>query len=79
MTGKKLLKDEDVPADVVPTSIDYEVGIVEESEDSGKYRTRIEWTDGHSGSIYPFDKMDELCKEFKRLALVLVGNCCKPF
>ena len=33
MTGKKLLKDEHVPADVVPTSIDYEVGIVEESEE----------------------------------------------
>ena len=26
MTGKKLLKESDVPADVVPTSIDYEVG-----------------------------------------------------
>lgn len=25
MTGKKLLKDSDVPADVVPTNIDYEV------------------------------------------------------
>ena len=33
MTGKKLLKESDVPVDVVPTSIDYEVGRMAGSEE----------------------------------------------
>lgn len=54
-TGKKLLKEEDVPVDVVPTNIDYE----------GNYGISVQWSDGHGTSIYPFDKMEELFKEFK--------------
>ncbi len=54
-TGKKLLKEEDVPADVVPTSIDYE----------GNYGISVQWSDGHGTSIYPYDKMESFFKEFQ--------------
>ena len=53
-TGEKLLKEEDVPKDVVPTSIDYE----------GNYGICVDWSDGHTQSIYPYDKMERMFKEF---------------
>lgn len=54
-TGKKLLKDSDVPMDVVPTNIDYE----------GNYGISVQWSDGHGTSVYPYDKMEKLFKEFQ--------------
>ncbi|MBW2276630.1 MAG: P-loop NTPase, partial [Deltaproteobacteria bacterium] len=47
MTGERILKDEDVPDDVVPVSI----------EPMGNYAAAIVWSDGHSSSIYPYDKI----------------------
>lgn len=49
-TGKKLLKESDVPQDVVPLNIDYE----------GNYGISVQWSDGHGTSIYPFDRIEEL-------------------
>eukprot|EP00933_Yihiella_yeosuensis_P005774 TRINITY_DN110358_c0_g1_i1.p1 TRINITY_DN110358_c0_g1~~TRINITY_DN110358_c0_g1_i1.p1 ORF type:complete len:455 (-),score=34.66 TRINITY_DN110358_c0_g1_i1:317-1681(-) len=47
-TGKKLFKDEDIPNDVVPKSI----------ESAGRYAVKIDWSDGHS-SLFPFSILME--------------------
>lgn len=52
-TGKRIVKDSDVPVDVVPTSIDYE----------GNYGISVQWSDGHGTSTYPFDTIEELFKK----------------
>ncbi len=48
MTGEKVLRDEDVPEDVQPQSI----------EPMGNYAVAVQWSDEHS-SIYPYDRLDE--------------------
>jgi len=47
MTGERILRDEDVPEDVRPASI----------EPMGNYAAAVVWSDGHSTSIYPFEKI----------------------
>lgn len=46
-TGKKILKEEDVPEDVRPLSV----------EAVGRYALAIRWSDGHSTGIYSYDKI----------------------
>lgn len=50
-TGNKVLRDEDVPSDIVPTKV----------EPMGNYAVSIAWSDGH-GSIYPFDYLAQLTR-----------------
>jgi ATP-binding protein involved in chromosome partitioning len=47
MTGKKTLKNSDIPEDVWPVSI----------SPVGRYGIHIQWSDGHSTGIYTFDKL----------------------
>ena len=49
MTGEKTLRDEEVPADIVPEQI----------APMGNYAVTVAWSDGHS-SIYPYDKLEAL-------------------
>jgi Mrp family chromosome partitioning ATPase/DUF971 family protein len=49
MTGRKTLRDADVPADIVPETI----------APLGNYAVSVAWSDGHD-SIYPFDMLREL-------------------
>lgn len=46
-TGEQILKPEDVPDDVFP----------EEITPMGNYAVAIRWSDGHSSSIYPYDRL----------------------
>jgi DUF971 family protein len=45
MTGRRILREEDVAEDVYPTAIHY----------VGRYALQFVWSDGHSTGIYPFD------------------------
>ena len=47
MTGKRILQDEDVPDDIYPTGI----------QPVGNYAVAIQWSDGHTSSIYPYDML----------------------
>ena len=53
MTGRPLLKEEDVPQDVRPVKI----------SPVGRYAVQISWTDGHDSGIYTFERLRELCPE----------------
>ncbi len=46
-TGEPILKPEEVPDNVYPLEI----------ERMGNYAVAIKWSDGHSSSIYPYDKL----------------------
>ena len=46
MTGKKVLRDEDIPENIAP----------EEVSPMGNYAITVSWSDGHS-SIYPYDTL----------------------
>jgi len=46
-TGEPILKPEDVPENVVPVEI----------EKMGNYAVAIKWSDGHTTSIYPYDRI----------------------
>jgi ATP-binding protein involved in chromosome partitioning len=50
MTGRPILEEEDVPADVKPVQI----------TPVGRYAIRISWTDGHDSGIYTFEKLRSL-------------------
>jgi DUF971 family protein len=49
-TGKKMLRDDDVPPGVRPVRI-FSVG---------RYAMGVEWTDGHSTGIYGYDYLRRL-------------------
>ncbi len=49
-TGEGRLDRSSVPEDVHPISI----------ETVGRYAIQIEWSDGHSTGIYPYDRLREL-------------------
>ena len=49
-TGRKILNDEDVPADVQMRS----------AHPVGNYGIAIVWTDGHETGIYPIDRLLEM-------------------
>lgn len=51
-TREKLLKEEAVPQDVKPLLI----------ESVGRYALRVDWSDGHSSGIYPFESLRRLCE-----------------
>lgn len=51
-TGEGRLDPASVAADVHPVSI----------ETVGRYAIQIEWSDGHSTGIYPFDRLRELAR-----------------
>jgi ATP-binding protein involved in chromosome partitioning len=53
MTGRKILKEEDVPADVYPLTVEY----------VGRYALRFDWSDGHGTGIYPFEYLRKLSPE----------------
>jgi ATP-binding protein involved in chromosome partitioning len=50
LTGRPLLRDENVPADVRPVRI----------TPVGRYAIGISWTDGHDTGIYTFEYLREL-------------------
>jgi ATP-binding protein involved in chromosome partitioning len=52
-SGEPLLAPESVPEDVAPISI----------SPVGRYAIRIEWSDGHSAGIYPFDRLRKLADQ----------------
>ncbi|MCB0416391.1 MAG: DUF971 domain-containing protein [Bdellovibrionales bacterium] len=51
-TREKLLKDENVPADIRPSKI----------ESVGRYALNFKWSDGHDAGIYTFDHLRNLCE-----------------
>lgn len=51
-TGRKLLKDSDVPEDVHPLAI----------TPVGQYAIKVHWSDGHASGIYTWEKLDELAR-----------------
>ncbi|UCE87862.1 MAG: DUF971 domain-containing protein [Deltaproteobacteria bacterium] len=51
-TGKALLDDSRVPADVHPIAI----------RPVGRYAIQIDWSDGHDTGIYPFRRLRALCR-----------------
>lgn len=51
-THEKRLKDSDVPQDVKPIKI----------ESVGRYALQIDWSDGHTSGIYPFEALRRLCE-----------------
>ena len=51
LTGRPLLKEEDVPEDVRPIKI----------SPVGRYAVQISWTDGHDSGIYTFESLRALC------------------
>ena len=52
-TGDERLDPEQVPADVAPVSI----------HPVGRYAIQIDWSDGHSTGIYPFERLRALGDE----------------
>ncbi len=51
LTGRQILREEDVPADVAPLTIEY----------VGRYALRFDWSDGHATGIFPFAYLRGLC------------------
>lgn len=51
LTGRRILREEDVPDDVHPLAIEY----------VGRYALRFRWSDGHDTGIHPFDYLRRLC------------------
>ena len=52
LTGRRVLRPEDVPAEVYPTAIHY----------VGRYALKFVWSDGHETGIYPFDYLRGLAE-----------------
>ncbi len=51
MTGRPRLDPRAVPADVYPLNIQY----------VGRYAIRIDWSDGHTTGIYPYELLRKIC------------------
>lgn len=49
-TGEKLIRREDIDPDVYPTAI----------KPVGNYASAVEWSDGHTTSIYPHETLLEM-------------------
>ena len=54
-SGKALLAPDKVPEDVAPVGI----------QSVGRYAIQIEWSDGHSTGIYPFERLRKLSDDGK--------------
>ena len=50
MSGKRLLREEEIPEDIEPLEI----------VKLGNYALRISWSDGHNSGIYPWSQLREL-------------------
>ncbi len=50
-TGEKVIRPEMIPADIRPTAISA----------VGNYAIHIDWSDGHTTGIYPFDYLRKIC------------------
>ena len=50
-TGRKVLRQNEVPKDVAPASLEL----------VGRYAVRVYWNDGHSDGIYTFEFLRDLC------------------
>jgi hypothetical protein len=50
MTGRRILREEDVADDVHPLAIEY----------VGRYALRFDWSDGHGTGIFPFEYLRRL-------------------
>ena len=50
-SGKKRIMPENIPHDIMPTTI----------EAVGQYAISIKWSDGHETGIYPFDYLRSIC------------------
>jgi DUF971 family protein len=50
-TGRRLLREEDVPVDVKPLNI----------SPVGRYAIAFSWSDGHDTGIYTFENLRSLC------------------
>lgn len=51
-TREKLLKEENVPADVKPKKI----------ESVGRYALKFNWSDGHDSGFYTFEQLRSQCE-----------------
>lgn len=51
VTGRKLLQDDGVPADVQPAEV----------HPVGNYGVGIRWSDGHDTGIYAFERLRAIC------------------
>jgi DUF971 family protein len=51
MTGRRILREDDVPPDVHPIVI----------SPVGRYALRFDWSDGHGTGIFPYDYLRRLC------------------
>ncbi len=51
-TGKRILKREDISADVRPMGVN----------SIGRYAIQIRWSDDHSTGMYHFDRLFEICE-----------------
>ncbi len=50
-TGEKLIKADQIPADIHPIDL----------QGVGRYGIRINWSDGHNTGIYTFKYLREIC------------------
>ena len=56
-SGRRLLKAEDVSESVYPTNF----------QSMGNYAIAIQWSDGHTSSIYPYETIIEAAKETEKV------------
>jgi DUF971 family protein len=52
MTGRKILKESDVPEDIHPLAI----------QPVGQYAIKVQWSDGHASGIFTWERLDELSR-----------------
>lgn len=52
MTGRKILKESDVPEDIHPLAI----------HPVGQYAIKIQWSDNHASGIFTWERLDELSR-----------------
>ena len=52
VSGRKILDDDRVPADVRVLGLN----------PVGNYAVEIRWSDGHDTGIYPFDRLRAMCE-----------------
>jgi len=52
-TGERILRDEDIPADITALEV----------ESLGHYALRVSWSDGHNTGIYPWSQIKKLAGE----------------
>jgi DUF971 family protein len=50
LTGRRILREEHIPQDIHPLSIEY----------VGRYAIRFAWSDGHGTGIFPFEYLRNL-------------------